>query len=317
VVHAVKSRSIDKALRKALGLILVLVILAIPIPGGLALGQSGGRALQSLIEAERAFSRLSEEKGIREAFLTYLADDSIVFRPRPVPGRKVYEVAADEPPVLLTWEPAYAEVAPDGDLGYTTGPYQVKDRNKPAEPARYGHYVSLWQRQPSGLWRVVVDVGIRHPQPGFRPLEVMTRKETSRPQRPVKVDRFSELNKLLKVEADFSAKAAAEGVPAAYTAFAQDDIRTYRDGSLPQTGIEAIRQAVSKGPGQLTWEPMDGDVSRWGTLGFIFGTVEAREGIAGAAATSSSYLRIWRKTPDGQWKIALDLAVPMPPEEKR
>jgi ketosteroid isomerase-like protein len=62
---------------------------------------------------------------------------------------------------------------------------------------------------------------------------------------------------------------------------------------------------------------MDGDVSRWGTLGFIFGTAELRTGAAADAAASSSYLRIWRKTPEGQWKIALDLAVPLPPEEKR
>jgi ketosteroid isomerase-like protein len=145
----------------------------------------------------------------------------------------------------------------------------------------------------------------------------MTRKDTSRPRRLIKVDKLSELNKLLKVEADFSAKAAAEGIPAAYGAFAQDDIRFYRDGSLPHTGIEAVRQTISKNPGKLTWEPMDGDISRWGTLGFIFGTAEGRDSAAADAATSLSYLRIWRKTPDGQWKIVLDLAVPVPQEETR
>ena len=46
--------------------------------------------LRSLVEAERAFSRLSAEKGIRTAFLANLAPDSIVFRPLPVSGRKVY-----------------------------------------------------------------------------------------------------------------------------------------------------------------------------------------------------------------------------------
>jgi ketosteroid isomerase-like protein len=246
--------------------------------------------------------------------LFYLADDSIVFRPRPVAGRKAYEEAPDESPALLTWEPAYAEVAPDGDLGYTTGPYQVRDKNKPGEPARHGHYVSLWQKQPTGLWKVVVDAGIRHPQPGFRPLEVMTSKQIARPKRPVKVDKLSELNKLLQVEADFSAMASAEGVQAAYAAFGHEDIRFYRDGSLPETGIGAVPDAAPDNSGRLTWEAMDGDVSRWGTLGFIFGTAEMSGGAGRAAPTVSSYLRIWRKTPDGRWKIALDLAVPVPPE---
>jgi ketosteroid isomerase-like protein len=258
---------------------------------------------------------LSEEKGLKEAFLTYLADDAIVFRPKPVPGRKVYEAAADNSPALLTWEPAYAEVALEGDLGYTTGPYQLRDRGKPGDPARHGHYVSLWQKQPSGLWRVVVDAGISHPHPGFRPVEVMTRKETGRSKRPARVDKFTELNLLLKVEADFSTKAASEGVAAAYRAFAHDDVRFYREGSPPTLGLDTLPPDGPGEPGRLTWEPMDGDVSRFGTLGFIFGTAEWRSrGEAAAPSVSSSFLRIWRKTPDGQWKIALDLAVPIPPE---
>lgn len=281
---------------------------------GLAMGQSGSRTLQSLINVERAFSRLSEEKGIKEAFLFYLADDSIVFRPKPVPGRKVYEAAPDDSSALLTWEPAYAEVALDGDLGYTTGPYQVQDKSKPADPARHGHYVSLWQKQPNGLWKVVLDVGISHPQPGFRPVEVMTRKETARPKRLVKVDRLNELNNLLKVEAEFMAKAVADGVSASYAAFAHDDIRFYRDNLLPMTGIEALPKESSTRPARSTWEPTDGDVSRWGTLGYVFGTAKAGSDASAHPEAASSYLRIWRKTADGQWRIALDLAVPIPPE---
>jgi len=307
------SRILGQALSKAELIIPVGALLF--VLAGLVLGQSNDRSLQSLIAGERAFSKLSEEKGIKEAFLTYLADDSIVFRPRPVPGRKTYEAAPDDSPALLTWEPAYAEAALDGDLGYTTGPYELKNRSDPGAQPRYGHYVSIWQKQPGGVWRVVLDAGVQHPQPGFRPMEVMTRRETGRPKTLVKVDKFRELNHLLQVEADFSARAAAEGVLAAYTAFADSDIRLYRDGSLPESGFEAVRQAASKSPGRSTWGPMDGDVSRWGTLGFIFGTTETRNGDgAGAPGALSSYLRVWRKSPEGIWKIALDLAVPIPRE---
>jgi ketosteroid isomerase-like protein len=307
------------AIRGALGTAFWLFLAACLVffAAGAGLGQSESQTLQSLINAERSFSRLSEEKGIKEAFLFYLADDSIVFRPKPVPGKNVYEATPDDSPALLTWEPAYAEVAPDGDLGYTTGPYDLKDKSKPAAAARYGHYVSVWQKQPSGLWKVVVDVGISHQPPGFRPMEVMTRKDASRPKRPVRVDKLTELNNLLKVEAEFSARAAANGVMDAYTAFAYEDIRFYRDGLLPMTGIESLRREFSKSPGRLSWEPMDGDVSRWGTLGYIFGTAEEEGGAAADPGGLSSYLRIWRKTSDGRWMIALDLAVPAPREQKR
>jgi ketosteroid isomerase-like protein len=310
-----KTDTIREAFRAVFGFAIAAFLVF--LPAGAGLGQSGSQTLQGLINAERSFSKLSEEKGVKEAFLFYLADDSIVFRPKPVPGRNVYEATSEDSPALLSWEPAYAEVAPDGDLGYTTGPYEIKDRSKPADPARYGHYVSLWQKQPSGLWKVVLDVGISHPQPGFRPMEVMTRKDTSRPKRLVKVDKLAELNNLLKVEAEFSARAAADGVIDAYAAFAHDDIRFYRDSLLPVTGIESLRRESSKSPERLSWEPMDGDVSRWGTLGYVFGTAEVEGGAAAGRAGLSSYLRIWRKTAEGRWKIALDLAVPVPPEEKR
>jgi ketosteroid isomerase-like protein len=281
---------------------------------GIVAAQPSSRSLQTLIESERAFSRLSEEKGIREAFLFYLADDSVVFLPRPVPGRKAYEEAPADSPTLLTWEPAYAEVSPAGDLGYSTGPYQAGDRNNTAAPPRFGHYVSLWQKQPTGLWKVVLDIGIRHPQPGFRPLEVMTRKDARRLKRLIRVDRLRELNLLLKIEAEFAAKAATGGILAAYLAYADEDIRIYRDGALPGAGMDALRREFSDYAGKQTWAPVDGDVSRYGALGFIFGTAEARSGDVQAPPAASSYLRIWRKNPEGLWKIALDLAIPIPPE---
>ncbi len=294
---------------------LATVGIAILIPLGFVEGQSSSRSLQTLIEAERAFSRLSEEKGIREAFLFYLADDSVVFLPRPVPGRKAYEEAPADSPTLLTWEPAYAEVSPAGDLGYTTGPYQARDRNNAATPPRFGHYVSLWQKQPTGLWKVVLDIGIRHPQPGFKPLEVMTNRDARPPKRLVRVDKFRELNFLLKMEAEFSAKAAFDGVLAAYLAYGDEDIRIYRDGALPSAGTEALRREYSGFAGKQTWAPVDGDVSRYGALGFIFGTMDTRSGAPANPPAASSYLRIWRKNPGGLWKIALDLAIPIPPEQ--
>jgi ketosteroid isomerase-like protein len=284
------------------------------IAAGLIGAQPSSRSLKTLIESERAFSRLSEEKGIREAFLTYLADDSVVFLPRPVPGRKAYEEAPADSPTLLTWEPAYAEVSPAGDLGYTTGPYQATNRSNTIASPRFGHYVSLWQKQPTGLWKVVLDIGISHPQPGFKPLEVMTKKDARRPRRLVRVEKLRELNFLLKIEAEFAAKAATEGILAAYLAYADEDIRLYRDGALPSGGKEVLRREFSDYAGKQTWAPVDGDVSRYGALGFIFGTAEARDGNLQDPAKASSYLRIWRKNPEGLWKIALDLAIPVPPE---
>src|SRR4030067_3590858 len=83
--------------------ITALLILSLAAAAG---GQANNRNLQGLVDAERAFSRMSEEKGVREAFLFYLADDSVVFRPKPVPGRKAYEDSPTPSAVNMTWTPA-------------------------------------------------------------------------------------------------------------------------------------------------------------------------------------------------------------------
>ena len=37
--------------------------------------------LQAMIDQERAFAKLADEKGTRDAFLEYLADESLLFTP--------------------------------------------------------------------------------------------------------------------------------------------------------------------------------------------------------------------------------------------
>lgn len=45
-------------------------------------------ALESIVNTERAFAKTSEEKGTREAFMAFIADDRILFRPTAVMGKQ-------------------------------------------------------------------------------------------------------------------------------------------------------------------------------------------------------------------------------------
>ena len=295
--------------------ITALLILSLAAAAG---GQSDNRSWQGLVDAERAFSRMSEEKGVREAFLFYLADDSVVFRPNPVPGRKAYEDSPTASAVILSWGPAFAEVSAWGDIGYTTGPYIVRTRAKPDEPAGHGHYVSVWERQANREWKVALDAGIRHPQPGPALGTVDTLPAGYKRWRGQRVDRDSERSVLLQEETLFAQQARAEGLAEAFLAHAADDIRFYRDGALPVTGKAAVLKLVSSSSRKYSWGPVDAVVSSTGDLGYVFGESEGVDVDRNAPFESSSYLRIWRKLPGGQWKIVLDLAVPVPakPESK-
>lgn len=45
-------------------------------------------ALQSMVDTERAFAKMSEEQGVRPAFMSFIADDGILFRPTAVKGKQ-------------------------------------------------------------------------------------------------------------------------------------------------------------------------------------------------------------------------------------
>ena len=81
--------------------------------------------LSALIDTERRFAAASATLGMKAAFLQFLDDDSILFRPHPVNGKE-YTAARPDAPIRLTWEPTRADTSRAGDLGYTTGPYKLE-----------------------------------------------------------------------------------------------------------------------------------------------------------------------------------------------
>ncbi|HKP46872.1 MAG TPA: nuclear transport factor 2 family protein, partial [Pyrinomonadaceae bacterium] len=141
----------------------------------LALGQKASDA-QSLVDAERAFARTSVEKGTRPAFMEFIADDGILFRPGAVKGKQwmidhpAPAPAPNKRPVL-NWGPTFALVSRAGDLGYDFGPWEAKGDINDEKPGAFGHFITVWKRQADGNWKFVVDLGISHPGPHPGPPE--------------------------------------------------------------------------------------------------------------------------------------------------
>jgi ketosteroid isomerase-like protein len=72
--------------------------------------------------------------------------------------------------VHVAWHPVYATVARSGELGYTYGYFRWSQRDSVGTPAptQDGKYLTVWRRDQTGRWRVVVDVGNGGPVPaGF------------------------------------------------------------------------------------------------------------------------------------------------------
>src|SRR6266852_3793336 len=65
---------------------------------------------------------------------------------------------------VLKWRPVEAEVAAGEDLGYTWGTYQYRSRQTNSAPT-VGKYVTIWKKQPNGIWKAVLDCGNQNPPP--------------------------------------------------------------------------------------------------------------------------------------------------------
>jgi hypothetical protein len=98
--------------------------------------------LRSLVEAEKSFSDTSAERGIRESFLQFFADDSIIFAPEPKNGKKFYS-GCDDKGRKLTWRPVFATIASSGELGVTAGPWVMAKSTAEAKPIAFGDFLSV------------------------------------------------------------------------------------------------------------------------------------------------------------------------------
>lgn len=290
----------------------LFALMAILAAAAVALGQAGsGRAtVQSLVDAERGFAKSAADKGIRDAFIMNLADDATLFRPHAVAGKKwMTDHAAI--PGLLSWWPSYAYVSRSGDLGYTTGPWEYRGKGPGDKQVGYGNFITLWKKQADGAWKVVVDLGISNPRPEKTSDDLRFDEPQGAPAGG-RADAQSERATLIARDEGFSRAAESKGALDAYLAYAADDVRVFREDNYPFVGKPSLTATVKGMAGALSWRPAKADVSDAGDLGYTYGIARLRP--EGAPREEYfNYLKIWKRQPGGEWKLALDVFNPCPP----
>lgn len=275
-------------------------------------------ALVSLVASERRFARTSVEKGQREAFLAFFADDGIAFGPHPV----VYKedaarrpAPATRPSFILNWEPLAGDVSAAGDLGYTTGPYRFSDQSAQPRPPVYGHYFSIWKVQADGTWKVVLDLGVDTPTQEPDALRPRFRAAPGAAAPPGAGDVAALRSATLEREREASRAAAERGLEGRLE-WLDGDARLHRNGSQPVVGRDTIRALLAATPEPMSWAPIRADVARSGDLGYSYGSYELKGGLIGPTAQQGYYVHVWRRTAGGDWRIVVDVARPLPAEAK-
>lgn len=118
------------------------------------------------------------------------------------------------------------------------------------------------------------------------------------------------LDDMLAVDTAFAAMAQDKGAPAAFAAYAAEDVRMFPDGGDSYTGRTAMIGRFAGWPegATLEWFPQGGMAAAGGDFGYTWGryvfTAHAPEG---DTVDHGKYVSIWRKEADGSWKFVADI----------
>jgi ketosteroid isomerase-like protein len=121
--------------------------------------QGNEEEMMQLVEADKAFSKACAEKGMKKAFLEYLANDAVLLRPDQMPITEsdvvAFLSAQEDTSFVMSWEPKGGHIAKSNELGFTYGVYKAQTK----DAVLNGTYVFIWQKQGDGSWKVILDSG--------------------------------------------------------------------------------------------------------------------------------------------------------------
>jgi hypothetical protein len=110
-------------------------------------------------------------------------------------------------------------------------------------------------------------------------------------------------NELISVDRAFSALSVSHGPSAAFFAYALPNTKFLSEKKQGPEAIQSMFENLPKGA-VLSWTPEFADVSTLGELGYTWGRYDLS--MPGKPVRHGTYVTVWKRQPDGGWKIALD-----------
>lgn len=257
--------------------------------------------IENLVENENNFARAATEKSVKQAFLDFLADDSLMFVPEKIDG-KTYWNSRPQTKASLVWYPVFADVSSNGALGYTTGHGEFRPDGATGEKVFYSDFATIWRRQADGSWKVALDVGISHDKLPSEDKNWTSPKEAEMTNE-TKLPASDSVN-------NFFDTATTKGLKNAYKLYAADYIRFLREGKFPIIGKQNALKEVGKDKIKFG---KNMTLQTAGDLGYVVTSYELRNG--DKLTEKGNIVQFW-KLINGKWQIVLDVIVPIPPEQK-
>jgi ketosteroid isomerase-like protein len=196
-------------------------------------------------------------------------------------------------------------------LGYTFGPWEYRKHRDQDTADAYGHFVSVWQLQPDGQWKVVFDSGISHGPPSGPAvrLELGSARCSGKPVCLGPQEQREAANLLLAIDRGLSDTASAAAARDRLLSAMSDKVIAFFESHYPMSGKTAVEKMLRSDTATYRWQPERAIVSASGDLGYVYGI--ANSCIQEKPAGEFNYLRIWGRRPDGTWSIVVQKTEPI------
>lgn len=255
--------------------------------------------LQKMTDTEQAFiTALS--KGTKTAFLQYLTDDAMIFRPGPLKGKEFWNSQKDTPTLVIR-KPAFADIAYSGQFGYTAGTWESYADGNRGSNAEYGQYVTIWEKRGDDNFRASIDIVVVNDQlSNLGQNKLGSLNQNGDPN----AKGWSVTNASMDF---FKTSLADKALGKAYKEFADNDIRLLRERQSPLIGKKDV---VSETKSYRSVEfPKDVAVFQSLDMAYVWNPCEYADSNEGRE--SGNCLHIW-KLRNNKWWIVLGVFARIP-----
>ena len=256
--------------------------------------------LQSVISAEESFNKLVARKGIKEGFLAVADPAGIVFKPDAKLITDFYG-SIDKQPGTLTWKPKFARISANGDLAFTAGPY-VYQNGKTEDDKVYGDYVSIWHNDGESGLKLLIDLGIQHPEPEGEVLTDFKEPDTAKHKAPSK-DPFNGKKVILDNDKMFN-YALSKSTLGTYKEFLSPEGRYYFPGFDPMIGVDKTLKFLDNEAITISAETVNAGRATSNDLAYSYGTARIKKG---NIVSAYNYVRIWEVDKAYKWNVLLEI----------
>jgi len=166
----------------------------------------------------------------------------------------------------------------------------------------YGDYVSIWRTDVDGKMKLLIDLGIQHPESETKELTDFKEPDTAKHTTPSK-DPFNGRSVIIGTDKVFN-HALTLSALATYKEFLSPEARFYFPGFEPITGQDQIMKFLDNEAISITAETINVGRATSNDLAYSYGRARIKKG---EIVSNYNYVRIWEIDKNHKWNVILEI----------